>query len=101
MAEELATAGIGKHGADRLPSVDIDSYNIELKDDDGFLGDRASKGAFQDIVKGSLTGAVPQKAVFVLQCDVVAIDIDSRQPIRAVLADAGGRQTLSHVLSLS
>ena len=50
MADEPATAGIGKHGADRLPSVDIDSYNIELKDEDGFLGDRASKGAFQDIL---------------------------------------------------
>ncbi len=50
MAEELATAGIGRHGAERLPSVDVDSYNIELKDEDGFLGDRASKGAFQDIL---------------------------------------------------
>lgn len=51
MAEALTTAGIGKHGADRLPSVDIDSYNIELKDEDGFLGDRASKGAFQEILE--------------------------------------------------
>lgn len=51
MAEDtLTTAGIGNHGAARLPSVDIDSYNIELKDEDGFLGDRASKGAFQDIL---------------------------------------------------
>jgi hypothetical protein len=25
--------------------VDVDSYSIELKDEDGFLGDRASKGA--------------------------------------------------------
>ena len=51
MAEEtLTAAGIGHHGAARLPSVDIDSYNIELKDEDGFLGDRASKGAFQDIL---------------------------------------------------
>jgi predicted NBD/HSP70 family sugar kinase len=51
MAEGLATAGIGKHGADRLPAVDIDSYNIELKDENGFLGDRASKAAFQDILE--------------------------------------------------
>jgi predicted NBD/HSP70 family sugar kinase len=51
MAEDtLTTAGIGNHGASRLPSVDIDSYNIEIKDDDGFLGDRASKGAFQNIL---------------------------------------------------
>jgi hypothetical protein len=50
MTETLTTAGIGKHGASRLPSVDIDSYNIELKDEDGFLGDRASKGAFHEIL---------------------------------------------------
>ena len=51
MAEDMLTAaGIGRHGAARLPSVDIDSYNIELKDQDGFLGDRASKGAFQAIL---------------------------------------------------
>ena len=53
MAEDtLTTAGIGKHGVLRLPSVDLDSYNIELKDDDGFLGDRASKGAFRKILDG-------------------------------------------------
>src|SRR3978361_2375173 len=53
MAEAtVTTAGIGRHGVSRLPSVDIDSYNIELKDDDGFLGDRASKGAFQRILDG-------------------------------------------------
>jgi hypothetical protein len=51
MAEDtLTTAGIGRHGATRLPSVDVDNYNIELKDEDGFLGDRASKGAFQKIL---------------------------------------------------
>src|SRR4029078_651230 len=42
--------GIAAHGAARLPSVDIDSFNIELKDEEGFLGDRASKGAFRDIL---------------------------------------------------
>src|SRR4030081_3656095 len=51
MAEDtLTTSGIGRHGATRLPSVDVDSYNIELKDDGGFLGDRASKGAFRKIL---------------------------------------------------
>src|SRR6202012_1483326 len=33
------------HGSLRLPNVDILSYNIELKDNGGFLGDRASKKA--------------------------------------------------------
>jgi predicted NBD/HSP70 family sugar kinase len=51
MAENtVITSGIAHHGAARLPSVIIDSFNSELKDEDGFLGDRASKGAFQDIL---------------------------------------------------
>jgi hypothetical protein len=36
------------HGADELPSVSIDGYNIGLKDKDGFIGDRANTGAFLD-----------------------------------------------------
>ena len=31
--------------------VDVDSYNVELEDDEGFIGDRASKGAFRQIVE--------------------------------------------------
>lgn len=50
MAEAIQTSGIASHGAGRLPSVEIDSYNIELKDEDGFLGDRASKKAFREIL---------------------------------------------------
>jgi predicted NBD/HSP70 family sugar kinase len=42
---------IATHGASRLPMVDVDSYNVELKDDEGFLGDRASKGAFRAIIE--------------------------------------------------
>ena len=50
MAEEaITTTGIARHGATRLPSVDVDTFNIELKDEEGFLGDRASKGAFRKI----------------------------------------------------
>jgi predicted NBD/HSP70 family sugar kinase len=50
MAEDVVTTtGIANHGATRLPSVEVDSFNIELKDDEGFLGDRASKGAFRKI----------------------------------------------------
>jgi hypothetical protein len=52
MAEDIVTTtGIARHGGTRLPSVDVDSFNIELKDDDGFLGDRASKGAFREILE--------------------------------------------------
>src|SRR5438105_6262421 len=52
MAEYTHTStGIDRHGATRLPSVEVDSFNIELKDDEGFLGDRASKGAFREILE--------------------------------------------------
>jgi predicted NBD/HSP70 family sugar kinase len=51
MAEDiLITTAIGRHGAARLPAVEVDSFNLELKDDDGFVGDRASKGAFRKIL---------------------------------------------------
>src|SRR6201990_1720027 len=50
MAEDvITTTGIANHGGGRLPSVDVDTFNIELKDEEGFLGDRASKGAFRKI----------------------------------------------------
>lgn len=49
--EPVKTTGIAQHGASRLPSVDVDSFNIEIKDDEGFLGDRASKGAFREILE--------------------------------------------------
>ena len=51
MADTATLPPIAEHGATRLPSVDVDSYNIELKDDEGFIGDRASKGAFRDIIE--------------------------------------------------
>jgi predicted NBD/HSP70 family sugar kinase len=50
MAEDIVTTSIAGHGAKRLPLVDVDSYNVELKDEDGFLGDRASKRAFRKIL---------------------------------------------------
>jgi ROK family len=34
------------HGAAQLPSVVIDTYNEEMRDADGFVGDRASRRAF-------------------------------------------------------
>ena len=41
---------IASHGASRLPSVIVDTYNAELRDPEGFVGDRASKRAFQAIL---------------------------------------------------
>jgi len=33
-----------------LPSVDVDSYSLELEDEEGFAGDKANKGAFIGIL---------------------------------------------------
>ena len=51
MATESKTApALAGHGAARLSAVEVDSYNIELKDEGRFVGDRASKKAFQAIL---------------------------------------------------
>lgn len=39
------------HGAARLPKVKVIDYNVELEDDEGFVGDRASKGAFREFIE--------------------------------------------------
>ena len=39
------------HAAPELPSVTIDSYNVELRDEEGFLGDRASNRAFRNLLE--------------------------------------------------
>ncbi len=48
MAVATATKGhpVGPHGAEELPSVRITSYNLEARDEDGFIGDKAKRGAF-------------------------------------------------------
>src|SRR5947208_4906749 len=52
MADEtITTTGIAAHGASRLPWVEIDSFNFELKDEERFLGHRASKGAFRETLE--------------------------------------------------
>ena len=48
--ERTRGPAIAAHGASRLPSVIVDSYNIELRDDEGFVGDRANKRAFREIL---------------------------------------------------
>ncbi len=42
---ELATV-VAAHGAAELPAVTVDTYNAELRDGGGFIGDRASNRAF-------------------------------------------------------
>src|SRR3954449_3268701 len=52
MSDTVTTsAPLGVHGASRLTAVNVDRYNLELKDDDGFLGDRASRQAFHTILE--------------------------------------------------
>ena len=46
----VATAADIVHASLELPSVVIDSYNVELRDKDGFIGDRASNRAFRAIL---------------------------------------------------
>src|SRR6202049_3720555 len=83
MAEDtLTTSGIGRHGATRLPSVDVDSYNIELKDDDGFLGDPASKRASPKL------RATPQKPM----------KKNGEDPLGSKSAEAIGKGTLDEAL---
>jgi predicted NBD/HSP70 family sugar kinase len=41
---------IAVHGTEDLPSVHVDSYNVELRDDEGFIGDRGSKRAFRAVL---------------------------------------------------
>ncbi|MDB4938215.1 MAG: glucokinase [Labilithrix sp.] len=46
-----APAPFAAHGSLALAAVDIDAYNAELRDGDGFIGDRASNGAFRAILE--------------------------------------------------
>jgi hypothetical protein len=51
MSDTVTTPQLGSHGAKVLPAVEVDNYNLELKDDEGFLGDRASRQAFHAILE--------------------------------------------------
>ncbi len=52
MPDQSATNStpLAGHGSAQLASVLVDTYNAELRDTEGFIGDRASKRAFQAIV---------------------------------------------------
>jgi ROK family len=52
MADQaLSVPALAGHGTATLPSVEVEAYNVELKDDEGFLGDRACKGAFRAFIE--------------------------------------------------
>ncbi len=48
--ESAAPGPILGHAAKVLPAVNVDTYNEELRDEDGFVGDRASGRAFRAIL---------------------------------------------------
>jgi len=49
--DTISTTSITEHGASRLPSVEVDSFNNQVKVEEGFLGDRVNKGAFRHILE--------------------------------------------------
>ena len=50
MAKGKDQATLPTHGGSTLPSVVVDSYNLELEDEEGFVGDKASRGAFRSLL---------------------------------------------------
>lgn len=48
--ESNGSAAPVAHGAEDLPAVTVASYNLEVRDKDGFIGDRANKSAFRDML---------------------------------------------------
>ena len=48
MADASDRPTLPTHGASTLPSVTVDSYNLELEDSDGFIGDKARRDAFRE-----------------------------------------------------
>jgi predicted NBD/HSP70 family sugar kinase len=51
MASQTADASaLAVHGAAHLPSVEVDSYNVEIRDDEGFVGDRITTSTFRNFI---------------------------------------------------
>src|SRR4029077_2363421 len=81
-----APPAISAHGASRLPAVEVDSYNIEARDDEGFVGDRASKAAFWTIFdnwrkvlrKQDPFGDQPSEALSKKELDALLADGDPK-----------------------
>lgn len=52
MSEQTVVGpALSAHGSARLPAVEVESYNVALKDENGFVGDRASKGALREFIE--------------------------------------------------
>jgi hypothetical protein len=78
--------GLSAHGAACLTAVHVDTYNAELRDGDGFIGDRASGRAFRAILEDGRErvrevdedpiGDVPSKDVSKKKLDRLLIEGD-------------------------
>src|SRR5687767_12665587 len=85
--EQRPGAGFVAHGADDLPSAILKSYNLEIKDEQGFIGDRASGRAFRallDEVRAQVSevtkdplGKKPAKEIPKRQLDKILANGDS------------------------
>jgi hypothetical protein len=58
----IARPILAGHGSAQLPSVVVDNYNLEIKDENGFIGDRACKGAFRTLLDDGRKTASEGKA---------------------------------------
>ena len=78
--------GLAGHGAGKLAAVHIDTYNAELRDEGGFIGDRASGRAFRAILEDGRervrdgdedpVGPVPSKDISKKKLDRMVLDGD-------------------------
>ncbi len=81
-------SGLAGHGAGRLAAVHLDTYNAELRDEEGFIGDRASNRAFRAMLEdrrervrdadgdGDPLGDVPSGEISKKKLDRLLVDGD-------------------------
>ncbi|MGE5539789.1 MAG: ROK family protein [Gemmatimonas sp.] len=90
-----AAPSLTPHGAEMLPAVRVDCYNAELRSGDGFLGDRANKQAFADIIdawrkrlrrlESDPLADVPEDKINRKQLEKVLVDSDNLEAAGLVL----------------
>lgn len=87
-AEKSNKHPAGPHGAAELPSVVVTSYNLETRDEDGFVGDKASRRAFFEHLD-ALRTHLKKKGDDPLQGETAAI---SKKELDALLKDGSAAQ---------
>ncbi len=91
-----AEPAVSSHGAGRLTAVHINIHNVGLRDETGFIGDRASVRAFRAILDDVrervsqadkyTVGDVPSKDIRKKKLDRLLVDGDPRAVQRCRLA---------------